>query len=124
MICSNTGVALLYHVCKQRSAFKVLCAFLVFFSLSGCADNISIIQAAEIETVGFWHGFWHGAIFPMALIGMIFSDNVTFYAFNYSGGGYKFGYFLGIFMFGPIFHITLLSGLYVYIRMGVDKRSR
>lgn len=44
---------------------------------------------------GFFMGLIHGLIAPFALIGSIFTD-IRVYAFPNSGGGYDFGYVIGM----------------------------
>ena len=33
----------------------------ILFLLTGFADHVSLAQAANIQTVGFWYGLWLGA---------------------------------------------------------------
>lgn len=59
-------------------------------------EAVTLQQAAEMETVGFWSGLWHGLIvFPVWIMSW-FSDQITIYAIYNNGGWYNFGYILGI----------------------------
>jgi hypothetical protein len=70
----------------------------LFFLLliSGCADYVSLDQAASIAKVGFWHGLWHGIVFPIAWIVSLFSESTAIYAIYNNGGWYDFGFFVGV----------------------------
>jgi hypothetical protein len=63
--------------------------------LGGCADHVSLTQAASRDPVGFWHGLWHGAILLFAWIVSLFDGDVGIYAIYNDGGGYDFGFVLG-----------------------------
>lgn len=63
--------------------------------LSGCADHVTLKDAATRAPVGFWHGLWHGLILPFAWIISLFSDQVAIYAIYNNGGWYDFGFVLG-----------------------------
>lgn len=68
---------------------------IVALLLTGCADHISLNQAASMEPVGFWYGLWHGTILPFAWLISLFSDNTAIYAIYNNGGWYDFGFVLG-----------------------------
>jgi hypothetical protein len=70
-----------------------LCAALV---LSGCADSVSLAEAAVKTPVGFWFGLWHGLILPFAWLASLFDSDVAIYAIYNNGGWYDFGFFLGV----------------------------
>ena len=72
----------------------LIISFLVLF-LTGCADEVTLQQAINIEPVGFWYGLWHGITFPISFIGSLFSD-ISIYAIYNNGGWYDFGFFLGV----------------------------
>ena len=77
----------------MRKSVLVVLAALV---LSGCADQVSLAEAATREDVGFWYGLWHGLIIIFAWIGSLFSDEIAIYAIYNNGGWYDFGYVLGV----------------------------
>jgi hypothetical protein len=70
--------------------------FVLLSALTGCADHVSLAEAADLEPVGFWFGLWHGAILPVAWIVSLFSDSTAIYAIYNNGGWYDFGFFLGV----------------------------
>lgn len=62
--------------------------------LAGCAAGD---ERFTTETpAGFWMGLWHGAISFVTLIVGIFSDNVSVYEVDNTGGWYDFGFLLGV----------------------------
>ena len=67
----------------------------ILLSLSGCAQFEDVGQCLTGHTYGFFGGLWHGFIAPFDLIGMLFSDNITMYAQNNTGGFYALGFILG-----------------------------
>jgi len=69
---------------------------LFLFAFTGCADYVTLEQAATIPKVGFWHGLWHGIIFPIAWIISLFSESTAIYAIYNNGGWYDFGFFIGV----------------------------
>jgi len=75
---------------------KYLIPFVFLLALSGCADSVSLDQAAGMTKVGFWYGLWHGIIFPFAWIVSLFSKSTAIYAIYNNGGWYDFGFFLGV----------------------------
>lgn len=48
------------------------------------------------EPAGFWLGLWHGIIAPFTFIISLFTDSVSVYAVNNTGGWYVFGFLLGV----------------------------
>ncbi|MDH5442524.1 MAG: hypothetical protein OEX08_02920 [Candidatus Nomurabacteria bacterium] len=68
----------------------------VLFLFSGCADAESISACTTSNVYGFFGGLWHGIITPFAFIGSLFSDDITIYAVNNSGGWYDFGFLMGV----------------------------
>jgi apolipoprotein N-acyltransferase len=68
----------------------------VLLSLTGCADHMPLLEAANATPVGFWYGFWHGLILPFAWIGTIFSDDIAIYAVYNNGSWYDFGFVMGV----------------------------
>ena len=75
---------------------RILFLVAALLLLSGCADNVSLVEAAAKEEVGFWYGLWHGLIIIFAWIGSLFSDDIAIYAIYNNGGWYDFGYVLGV----------------------------
>lgn len=71
-------------------------AFALALLLAGCANQVTLSEAAAIEPVGFWHGLWHGMILPIAWIISLFDQNVAIYAVYNNGGWYDFGFVLGV----------------------------
>lgn len=68
--------------------------------LASCADVEPISQCLTGHTYGFFGGLWHGFISMFAFIGSLFSDNISVWAVNNTGGWYAFGFLLGIGGFG------------------------
>lgn len=64
--------------------------------LAGCADHVTLAEAAALEPVGFWYGLWHGMILPIAWVISLFDQDVAIYAVYNSGGWYDFGFVLGV----------------------------
>lgn len=73
-----------------------LIAITVCLLATGCADSVSFTDAANIEPVGFLHGFWHGLIAPISWLASLFNSDVAIYAIYNNGGWYDFGFILGI----------------------------
>jgi hypothetical protein len=63
--------------------------------LSGCAHNQPVAECLKGQPYGFWSGLLHGFIAPFDLIGMLFRNDVTFFAQNNNGAWYAFGFLLG-----------------------------
>lgn len=81
--------------------WSVLILLLVLVTLvSGCADSISLAEAALREEVGFWYGLWHGIICPIAFIISLFDSDVAIYAIYNNGTWYDFGFVLGVVVIG------------------------
>jgi hypothetical protein len=64
--------------------------------LAGCADHVSLVEAALKPRVGFWFGLWHGAILPFAFAFSLFDHEVAIYAIYNNGAWYDFGYVVGV----------------------------
>lgn len=75
--------------------FLIIVTGVILLSLSGCAQFEDVGQCLTGHTYGFFGGLWHGFIAPFDLIGMLFSDNITMYAQNNTGGFYALGFILG-----------------------------
>ena len=81
------------HIASQR--FGLAVTLVVLSILSACATQP---QSHAFDPPGFWLGILHGFTILFSLIGSIFTE-YRIYAFPNSGGGYDFGYFLGLCMF-------------------------
>jgi len=79
---------------SQRN-FLLIVSGVILLSFSGCAQFEDVGQCLTGHTYGFFGGLWHGFIAPFDLIGMLFSDNITMYAQNNTGGFYALGFILG-----------------------------
>jgi hypothetical protein len=71
--------------------------------LAGCAATQSA-AAVQPQAPGFLLGLWHGFIFPIAWVASLFFPDVSVYAVPNNGGGYDFGYFIGVVFFGAGSH--------------------
>ena len=80
----------------KKNMIQIVFLFGFTFMLTGCADHVTFIQAANIEPVGFWYGLWHGMIAPFAWLVSLFSDSTAIYAIYNNGGWYDFGFLLGV----------------------------
>ena len=80
-------------------ALLILAATLALTACAATQAPDAVATAAD--TPGFLLGLWHGFIFPVAWLLSLFTDEVAIYAVPNNGGWYDFGYFLGIFVFGP-----------------------
>jgi hypothetical protein len=74
---------------------NLIFAIVVCSVLSGCADNVTFLQATTHEQVGFLHGLWHGIILPFSWIIALFDNDATIYAIYNNGGWYNFGFVIG-----------------------------
>jgi hypothetical protein len=79
----------------SQKNFLLIAAAFILLSISGCAHFEDVGQCLTGHTYGFFGGLWHGFIAPFDLIGMLFSDNITMYAQNNTGGFYALGFILG-----------------------------
>jgi hypothetical protein len=57
----------------------------------------------EKQPVGFRYGVLHGALMPISLPTLLIGKDVTIYAANNNGRGYKIGYICGINLCGLVF---------------------
>lgn len=73
-----------------------LLTLLACIVVSGCADNVTFIEATKMHPVGFWYGLWHGMIAPISWLFSLFSDNISMYAIYNNGGWYNLGFLFGI----------------------------
>jgi len=78
-----------------QKLFLLSAAVLILLMITGCAQHEAVDQCLSGHTYGFFGGLWHGFIAPFDLIGMLFSDKITMYAQNNTGGFYALGFILG-----------------------------
>lgn len=71
---------------------RILIILMLGLVLAACATQPTV---RAFDPPGFFMGLIHGVVALPALIGSIFLD-IRVYAFPNSGGGYDFGYILGI----------------------------
>ena len=67
--------------------------------LTGCTAPANPVLHSEMicaDPAGFWLGLWHGMIVPITGIVSLFTDDVSIYAVCNTGGGYDFGFWLGV----------------------------
>lgn len=64
--------------------------------MQGCADAEHVQQYMTGHVYGFWGGLWHGLVIAFSFFGSLFSDEITIYAVNNSGGLYDLGFWLGV----------------------------
>ena len=81
------------HIIK--CSCKIMFLFILAMALSSCADNVTFVQAATMQPVGFWYGLWHGEIAAFAFIISLFDPHTTIYAIYNDGLWYNFGFVLG-----------------------------
>ncbi len=62
------------------------------------------------QPVGFSYGVLHGAMMPISLPTLIMGKDVTIYASDNSGRGYKIGYICGINLCGLVFFGAAFRG--------------
>lgn len=74
---------------------KLSVAVAITLALAGCADSVEPSRISQMDTVGFFHGYWHGAIFPFSFICSLFDQSVAVYATYNNGGWYNLGFFFG-----------------------------
>jgi len=75
---------------KTAIMLSVIFLSLLFFS---CAANNEMYIS---KPAGFWAGLWHGLIIIVTFVISLFTDSVTIYEINNTGGWYNFGFVLGI----------------------------
>jgi hypothetical protein len=68
------------------------------FIYIGFPDNVTLLQATNIEPIGFLSGLFHGFIIIISFIGSLFFDDITIYAIYNNGGWYNFGYIIGVYI--------------------------
>jgi hypothetical protein len=80
----------------KRINLLLIGTIILIIMFSGCADVENIDKCVTGHTYGFFGGLWHGIITPFSFIGSLFSDEISVYAINNSGGWYDFGFLLGV----------------------------
>ena len=78
----------------DRPALRLALVATLSLALLACAAGDPRFTPAE--PAGFWWGLWHGAISIVSLVIQLFSDSVSVYESNNSGGWYDFGFLLGV----------------------------
>lgn len=77
--------------------FRVLKFFIVvplILLLASCSAGNE--QFTQDNPAGFWFGLWHGIISVISFVISLFSDSVSMYETNNTGGWYDFGFLLGV----------------------------
>jgi len=69
---------------------------LLLLLVAACAPGNERFVAGP---AGFWAGLWHGLICVFTFIISLFSDSVSMYEVNNTGGWYNFGFLLGAAIF-------------------------
>jgi hypothetical protein len=65
---------------------------LLILIVATCAPNN---ERFDEKPAGFWAGIWHGLICWITFIISLFTDSVSIYEVNNSGGWYNFGFLIG-----------------------------
>lgn len=85
---------------------KFLLLALVLVAFTSCAPGYNMeAECLGNDPYGFWGGLWHGLISGFSFIGSLFSDDISVYAVNNTGGWYDFGFLLGVGNFGTVIKI-------------------
>jgi hypothetical protein len=64
--------------------------------LSGCAAGPNPALDTGPDPAGFWLGLWHGIILPVTFVVSLFTDQVSIYEVQNTGGWYDTGFVLGL----------------------------
>ena len=90
-----------------RRVSQILIRLLMIATLAFCIGWTLNQVARELEKsrqlAGFARGVLQGALMPMSLPNLLVGNNVTIYAENNTGVGYKLGYTTGVNSCGTIF---------------------
>ncbi len=82
---------------SRNALMTVAMVALAALVLTGCAAG-DVRFTAETPA-GFWAGLWHGMISMITLIIGIFTDSVSVYEVDNTGGWYDFGFLVGVGVF-------------------------
>ncbi len=82
---------------------RTLTVAVVAVSLGWMVQRCSASLDRDAAPAGFARGMLHGAIMPMAMPNLIIGQEVTIYAPNNTGHGYKLGYTAGVNACGLLF---------------------
>jgi hypothetical protein len=88
---------------RSRILLRVACVLLVAFTVSGILRTVYGQMERRSQPAGFGLGMIQGALMPMALPNLVIGKDVTIYASNNTGIGYKLGYTTGVNVCGAIF---------------------
>ncbi len=77
-----------------RAIGATIVLLVVIGGLAACAAGPNT-AAGGVDAAGFWLGLWHGIIAPVAFVVSLFTDTVSIYEVNNTGGWYDFGFLLG-----------------------------
>ena len=79
----------------QSVALVVLAGVLLAACAAGVNPAVDTPDAGG-RVAGFFMGLWHGIIMPIAFVISLFTDRVSVYDVNNTGGWYDFGYLIGL----------------------------
>lgn len=86
-----------------RIAARISC-FLIFAALIGIVLNrVSASLERSAHPAGFTRGVLQGALMPMSFPNLLVGRDITIYAQNNTGVGYKLGYTTGVNACGALF---------------------
>ena len=71
-------------------------AALLLLAVTGCAAGPNPALDTGPDPAGFFLGLWQGFILPVTFVVSLFTDSVSIYEVQNSGGWYDFGYVLGL----------------------------
>ena len=95
---------------KAKTAPILFVVALMMSLFVTCAPNNEMYLS---KPAGFWAGLWHGLIVVITFIISLFTDSVTIYEVNNTGGWYNFGFVVGLL-------ISLGNG---HVRCPIKKKS-
>lgn len=79
-----------------RKASRVFLVLLLTLGLWGCAESVTLAEAATMTPVGFWDGYFDGVTLLLAMVGTLFDDSIAIYAIYNNGSPYDWGFVLGV----------------------------
>jgi hypothetical protein len=68
----------------------------VLLALTACAAGPNPAVDTGPDPAGFWLGLWQGLIAPVTFVISLFTDDISIYEVQNSGGWYDFGFLLGL----------------------------